>query len=493
MYPETLRLLQDLCFHFLATPRAFVLQRIAFNRKDVIGRGGEIIAYSGRLEGHSPDVVVREVVMAPSEWESRSGRKVKRLIHREAITHSLLHHPNILPFLGIYHEDHGSPPLTIVPLIERGSLQKVLEDGPLSSHTLQRILLGVSRGVEYLHSRRPPIVHGDIHPGNILVDFAHNPYLCDFGMSRIRHEVTRTRTISQERGRERFMAPELFRRRTTSCRTSSASDIFSLAMTFLNAWSGQPPFSEIRNNRKAVSALGKGQRPGVPASGVALAPGVTKHLWELLCEMWAENPAKRPSSSMILVRLNEALNDQPHNPPLGSSDVLLQEPLLSGPSQTTREHIEALFQPILIQTQDSVKQRIPKIGKEGSPNHGSVSQRLDMHTIPNVKLPPTGITPSRRPASAESSTSNPPKLATTLSQLVSGVSTDAPFTLLNDGPRRGSESSLSSTQGVSQGQTRKRNDHLSISSAISDKSDLEVPNRFALRNEGHDGAHHPAA
>ncbi|KAF8303373.1 kinase-like protein, partial [Clavulina sp. PMI_390] len=218
---------------------------------------------------------------------------------REAINHSILHHPNILPFLGIYHEEDGSPPLTIVPLIDPGSLQKAL-DGPLiGPHILRRILIGVSSGVAYLHSRRPPIVHGDIHPGNILIDFDHKPYLCDFGLSRIRHEVTRTRTILQEAGRPRFMAPELFKRWTTSFRTSSASDIFSLAMTFLNVWSGRPPFHELRNDLKVMSHFRKGERPDMPTDGVALAPELTEHLWEILCDMWAQEPDKRPSSSKV--------------------------------------------------------------------------------------------------------------------------------------------------------------------------------------------------
>ncbi|KAF8308524.1 kinase-like protein [Clavulina sp. PMI_390] len=313
-YPETLRLLQDLCFYFIAIPRAFALQHITFDRKDVIGRGGQAIAYSGSLKGYSQRVVVREVVMAPWEWESPLGYKVTRLIHREAITHSLLHHPNVLPFLGIYHEGEGSPPLTIVPLIERGSLQKALEGPPISPHTLQSILLGVSSGVAYLHSQRPPIVHGDIHPGNILIDFDNNPYLCDFGLSRIRHQVTRTRTILQEAGRPRFMAPELFIKWTTSFRTSSASDIFSVAMTFLNVWSGRLPFSELRNDLKVMSSFRKGQRPEIPTDGVVLAPELRKHLWELLCEMWAQNPVKRPSSFEVLVRVTHGFDDQRNHP-----------------------------------------------------------------------------------------------------------------------------------------------------------------------------------
>ena len=47
-------------------------------------------------------------------------------IHREAITHSLLDHPNIISFLGLYTESTDGPPLVVLPFLERGSLSEVM-------------------------------------------------------------------------------------------------------------------------------------------------------------------------------------------------------------------------------------------------------------------------------------------------------------------------------------------------------------------------------
>ena len=55
-------------------------------------------------------------------------------------------------------------------------------------------VLGASRGLDYLHSCVPHIVHGDIRGANILVNDSGGAVLCDFGLARIRHEVTRTNT-----------------------------------------------------------------------------------------------------------------------------------------------------------------------------------------------------------------------------------------------------------------------------------------------------------
>ncbi|KAF8301396.1 kinase-like protein, partial [Clavulina sp. PMI_390] len=208
-----------------------------------------------------------------------------------------LNHQNVLPFLGIYHETVGSPPLTILPLMEHGSLQDLLTTQNIDPESFQRTLIGISTGVVYLHSRRPPIIHGDLHPGNVLIDATGNPLLCDFGLSRIRHEVTRTRTIVQEAGRLRFMAPELSEGWSKRFRTSPLSDIFSLAMTFLNIWTGEVPMFELRKDAKVASSFRKGKRPKFPTSPLYLAPRQTKDLWGLLNDMWAQEPFSRPSIS----------------------------------------------------------------------------------------------------------------------------------------------------------------------------------------------------
>jgi serine/threonine protein kinase len=135
-----------------------------------------------------------------------------------------------------------------------------------------------------------------------LIDSSGTALLSDFGLSRIRHEVTRTHTVIREGGRPRFMAPELSAGKEESFRTSASSDIFSLAMTFLNVWTREAPFVEL-SSRRAGRLIEEGRRPNRPAEQLDLPTGMEQKFWLLLVDMWAHDPQNRPSSEDMQNRL----------------------------------------------------------------------------------------------------------------------------------------------------------------------------------------------
>ncbi|KAF8315116.1 kinase-like protein [Clavulina sp. PMI_390] len=305
--PLVFRCLQDFCYYFNSLPKDFQVRHVSFSRAVPMGRGGEATTYRGQMAGQ--EVVVREMFLTAKEWSEPGGQEVARLVHREAITHSQLNHNHILPFKGVYHESIDSPPLTIVPYIDGGSLQSVLTPKELlSMDSFKQILIGINKGVGYLHSRQPPVIHGDLHPGNVLLDKYQQPYLCDFGLSRVRHEVSRTRTQRQDGGSTRFSAPELTSSPADKFRTTSQSDIYALAMLTYNMWTGQKPFSEIELEWQVALTSVQGGRPRRPTASTAhvnLAEGVEAAFWRLLQEMWAQDPSKRPVSDIVLSRFEK--------------------------------------------------------------------------------------------------------------------------------------------------------------------------------------------
>ncbi|KAF8302523.1 hypothetical protein DL93DRAFT_2145405, partial [Clavulina sp. PMI_390] len=129
------QLLQECSSILLVLPSSFRLERVIFDRQNVIGRGGDITVYQGRSEDR--DVIVQEVGVAKKEWNKPLGRK---LLCREAIDLSELHHQNILPFLGVYIEEGRSPPITIHQCLDGGLLEEFLIGRLPSQEVFERIV-----------------------------------------------------------------------------------------------------------------------------------------------------------------------------------------------------------------------------------------------------------------------------------------------------------------------------------------------------------------
>jgi receptor-interacting serine/threonine-protein kinase 3 len=70
------------------------------------------------------------------------------------------------------------------------------------------LLLAVVRGMQYLHSRQPPMLHRDLKPSNVLLDKQQTiAKLCDFGSAKVSQTTTMTGSI----GTLTYMSPEILR------------------------------------------------------------------------------------------------------------------------------------------------------------------------------------------------------------------------------------------------------------------------------------------
>jgi serine/threonine protein kinase len=64
--------------------------------------------------------------------------------------------------------------------------------------------------VHYLHSQRPPVLHGDIKPENILVSENFQVRVGDFATSRILDNARPSVKDSRFRGTPVYLPPEMF-------------------------------------------------------------------------------------------------------------------------------------------------------------------------------------------------------------------------------------------------------------------------------------------
>ena len=114
-------------------------------------------------------------------------RKIKNKFLRECYNCSTLRHSNIVEFVGIYYSKENSLLPVMVMELMGESLTKYVKRSNITLQMKISILNNVASGLSYLHTRNPPIIHGDLSPNNILMSLGHNPVakISDLGVAKV--------------------------------------------------------------------------------------------------------------------------------------------------------------------------------------------------------------------------------------------------------------------------------------------------------------------
>jgi len=157
------------------------------------------------------------------------------------------------------------------------------------------------------HGRSPIIVHGDLKGGNILIDASGCAVITDFGLARVKEEVSEITGADQHTslfaGSTRWMAPELVLAQVEEDATkriplSTRSDVYAFASVCLEVLTGQVPYP----HRKSDSAVTVDVMRGIkPSRGTQCLIDVdkTSSLWEMMDLCWDEYPLARPSMDSL--------------------------------------------------------------------------------------------------------------------------------------------------------------------------------------------------
>ena len=125
-----------------------------------------------------------------------------------------LKHPHIVETLGWYKIDASSIPIIVMEKLDM-SLKNYLvscnkDQFPLVEKVA--ILFQVATGIEFLHTRSPPLIHGDITANNVIL-LGYPPHctakLADFGLTRVLDMMSIT-PQSVGRGTYAYISPEFF-------------------------------------------------------------------------------------------------------------------------------------------------------------------------------------------------------------------------------------------------------------------------------------------
>ncbi|XP_078174471.1 putative serine/threonine-protein kinase SIS8 isoform X2 [Carex rostrata] len=264
-------------------------EEIIIGERIGLGSFGEV--YKG--DWHGTEVAVKKFLHQDISSDAlEEFRSEVRIMKR-------LRHPNVVLLMGAVTR---VPHLSIVTeFLPRGSLFRLIHrpNNQLDEKRRLRMALDVARGMNYLHNCTPMVVHRDLKSPNLLVDKNWVVKVCDFGLSRMKHNTFLSSRSTA--GTAEWMAPEVLRNEPSD----EKCDVFSFGVILWELCTLQQPW-EGMNPMQVVGAVGfQHRRLDVPNN---MDPVVSK----IIQDCWQTDPKLRPSFSEIMGSLKPLLKSMPN-------------------------------------------------------------------------------------------------------------------------------------------------------------------------------------
>lgn len=279
----------------------------------LLGNGATSDVRLARDERLDREVAVKLLRRTGTGLDGRREQAEARLL-------ASLSHPHLVTVYDAHLD--GDEPFFVMELVAGQSLDRRLQQGPLSTDDVRLVGTQVADALAYVHGRG--LVHRDVKPGNILVGAdlsgAVDARLADFGIARL-EDGTRLTATGQLLGTAAYLSPEQVRGGSVG----PATDVYALGLVLIEALSGRLVFP----GRAVESAVARLHRqPELPAAAGPIG-GV-------LQRMTALEPDERPTAAQVAaalgsddaaasaatVRLPVDTTDAQADPPAASTAVL---------------------------------------------------------------------------------------------------------------------------------------------------------------------------
>ena len=164
-----------------------------------LGQGGMATVYKAYHASLDRYVALKALHPAFNEDKSFASR-----FQREARVVARLEHPNIVPVYD--YAEHENRPYLVMKYIEGDTLKARLDQGPLASDEISRIVDAMGLALAYAHKQG--ILHRDIKPSNVIIANDGQIYLADFGLARIAQSGESTLSSDMIMGTPQYISPE---------------------------------------------------------------------------------------------------------------------------------------------------------------------------------------------------------------------------------------------------------------------------------------------
>ncbi len=195
----------------------------------------------------------------------------------EGRTLSKLDHPNVVRVYSFGME--AGFPCIVMELIPGGGLEEhfSLEDA-IPEITAVSIVTDIARGLEAVLKMN--LIHGDIKPGNILLDARNRAKIVDFGITELIGKFGR----GKAQGTPYYIPPEVLLREPVDHR----ADIYSLGATMFHMLAAWPPFYG-----KTIEEVVKARFDTKPPNLKKVRPGLQTKTAEIVSKMLEVSPKDR--------------------------------------------------------------------------------------------------------------------------------------------------------------------------------------------------------
>ena len=305
-----------------------------YELQEQLGEGGFAIVYRARDTELDRLVALKELrslLLTDTTWVKRFRREAKAIAR--------LDHPGIVPIYDIGAVNGRE--FIVMRLVDGPSLERLIEQGPVSWPKTAAIVSAIAEGLDYAHNQG--VLHRDLKPGNVLLDAERGPMLSDFGFAKLVGESSRSVTVSGDVvGTPNYIAPEAWEGQEATPQT----DIYALGCILYEMVTGEKLFQAETPPAVMMAHFKPLDLPSIWPEGVP--PGIG----DVLAKALARDPAYRYASVAEMRQALDALQ-KPNSQP-----VELERPLPEIASSVVEKPTSVRDQPdqIVPETQISISE-----------------------------------------------------------------------------------------------------------------------------------------
>ena len=299
-----------------------------------IGEGGFAIVYKGTFK--DAVVAIKKIKFGDNDESLSDVTEVQAFaeFRREVWIMSGLTQQNIVQLIGFTMD----PFCIVTEFIYHGNLYDLAHDKnmQLSPAYQWRCVIDVAKGMNFLHTTSPPIIHRDLKSPNILMSsISENDKVvakvADFGLSQALASTTKGRSVANPI----WLAPEIMRNEEYS----EKADVYSFGVICWEVFSREEFFGNLDFLSLIEVKVLDGLRPSIPFD-------VPPEIAELIEKSWHQQADDRPSFTTILELLKNGMRN--HFPDLvelafhETEEAQIIRPVAQSnvPQKRTKEEIE---------------------------------------------------------------------------------------------------------------------------------------------------------